>query len=192
MKYFTLRIYLFLTLFSCNFVRASDQHVKYCELEDNGENDSFSEGKCVLHTCYKNLKAACLEAQDKKNIPMLIAIYLLSKQIQFIKTTNAVVSGSISCYFATIAPLTFGVSLIFVLPLAAFCGYSSLITHKIRKIKRRAKEALNCLLPAEFFLQITQAKTTQAFMNIRNTLQEKNMFASEQDQIFFDAWISKF
>jgi hypothetical protein len=106
-------------------------------------------------------------------IPNIIAVYYIAKWEQSECTASAVACGAVSSVGIAFAPLTFGISLIASAPGTALCVMSSVMAHRYKKLKRRAKFYLRADLNPHLFQQLIQLCDTADLLTIKEFLHKE-------------------
>lgn len=151
-------------------LHAANGETSYCQLEENQEINCIDEQACLREEKLRNLKEVLNNAIEKKDVRTLTAIYMVTREKQYLKTSCAIISGTSALYFTAFSPLLFGATLIPAVPMATYCIYSFIKAHKVRKVKQKAKVALNRLLPSEIYEKIIAMRSEEDLKKLEEFL----------------------
>lgn len=155
----------------------------YCELDKFEPTQEVVPIKkeLVAHPTIKRLKMALDSAASWNDIPMVAAIYLISKTSNTTRIPNAVATGLSLGLCIVGAPFTYGLTMIAGVPFGMCCVMGSIEAHRLKKIKRAAKIHLQQNLSPELFDKIISLPQHSGLAKLADVLREDGYLVTSKE-----------
>src|SRR5580704_6682852 len=126
---------------------------------------------------FKDKKAALNQALAQNNVVELACLYLWSKRLQEEELSGAIGFGLVAAGTIAAAPFTLGISSIGTCVAGPICIGNSIWSHKLRKLKCKAKDRLLQMILITAFKELKKLPCHNKDKNIR--YQIENILNSE-------------